>query len=288
MTTFENLDQLLDHYVGEDGTPYQLGRSLYNYTACGPWTSFLIELEPERTVRGKFLVCPYKEGRSYIRTEDPVEKQVIDFFCFDQVTDGVYVGDYSVEGFLSLLDDWVGKHGNIAEKDRLLFSYKIVSAEEGSDYTVKIDYAYTHKAKVGDFYYGDETSMARWTDPCLGIEIGSIVEGSDVEIEPQTLLFPFTSDDLEGVLESINDEAEFYWKRDNTTYFKLTHKGTGEAIYATWTQFDDGPGGNYEESQLPMVEAAFSHLMDNENNLPEIPGYPDWIVEEEEVPDMIY
>jgi hypothetical protein len=48
-----------------------------------------------------------------------------------------------------------------------------------------------------------------------GVEFGSIVEGSDVEIGPVFLKFPFTSEKMWKVLAEIDDEAKFYWHRDN-------------------------------------------------------------------------
>jgi len=41
-----------------------------------------------------------------------------------------------------------------------------------------------------------------------GIRIGSIVEGSDVNIGPYELMFPFFSDDLEDIISQIEIEAE--------------------------------------------------------------------------------
>lgn len=40
MTQINNLSELLEWFGVE--TPYQLGRALYKYTDCGPWTAFVV------------------------------------------------------------------------------------------------------------------------------------------------------------------------------------------------------------------------------------------------------
>jgi len=71
-------------------------------------------------------------------------------------------------------------------------------------------------------------------DDIIGIEIGSIVEGSDVEIGPIFLRFPFTSDELDVTVRAIDDEASFYWKRDNEDDFVLTSDGVEYYVTSGW------------------------------------------------------
>lgn len=67
-----------------------------------------------------------------------------------------------------------------------------------------------------EVYYRDEkASSLLWGDDCIGIKIGSIVEGSDAEIGPETLFFPFTSERLDNVVQEINDEASYEWELAN-------------------------------------------------------------------------
>jgi hypothetical protein len=48
-----------------------------------------------------------------------------------------------------------------------------------------------------------------------GVRLGSIVEGSDAEVMPEELMFPFSEADLEQAIENIEAEADFLWHRDN-------------------------------------------------------------------------
>jgi hypothetical protein len=67
------------------------------------------------------------------------------------------------------------------------------------------------------------TACGAWmkTSP-FSVDIGSIVEGSDVEIAPIELVWPFTEEEFLAVLEDIDKEAQFYWERDNSEWFWVT------------------------------------------------------------------
>lgn len=91
-------------------------------------------------------------------------------------------------------------------------------------------------------YYKDHKAFDNSiTDLITGIRISSIVEGSDVEVGPVTLMFPFTEKDLDKTVRAINDEAVFYWNRDNTDNFWVTNTKTRHQVHVQWTQFDDKP-----------------------------------------------
>jgi len=50
---------------------------------------------------------------------------------------------------------------------------------------------------------------------CIAIKIGSIVEGSDAEVEARTLSFPLDMTDFWLVVEEINGEASILWEEAN-------------------------------------------------------------------------
>lgn len=89
-----------------------------------------------------------------------------------------------------------------------------------------------------EVYYEDNLNFN--PEECIAIKIGSIVEGSEVEIEPICLSFPFTEEDFHHVIKSINEEASYYWKRDNTDTYIIKNKD--EIIgHVEWTQFEEKP-----------------------------------------------
>ena len=93
-------------------------------------------------------------------------------------------------------------------------------------------------------YYteADETLLDNEDVPgrkVVGIRIGSIVEGSDAEVGPYSLTFPFTSDELDEVVRGVNEEASFYWKRDNLDTYGITVDG--EEHWIDRGGFEDRP-----------------------------------------------
>lgn len=90
------------------------------------------------------------------------------------------------------------------------------------------------------------------------IGASSIVEGSDVEIEFREAK---SEDEFWKNLEEINEEASFYWKRDNTTNLKITCEGE-EDVFASYTQFDDEPIPDASKN-LKLVRKAFKAHWDN-------------------------
>ena len=152
-----------------------------------------------------------------------------------------------------------------------------------------------------DVYYEDQAAWQAddWIDHCTGIKVGSIVEGSDVEIGPQELDFPFTSDDLDKAIESINDEAVFYWKRDNSTYYSIRTKDNPDEadLWCQWEEFDDEPTGNWDEADKTAQalakeagEAVFAQMEKGyqDGQVIDFPGHSDLCIRLEPTPDFIY
>jgi hypothetical protein len=88
------------------------------------------------------------------------------------------------------------------------------------------------------------TDCGAWlTVNCQSVTVGSIVEGSDVEIDPITLDWPFTESQFWAALEAIELEADFYWKRDNSTWFYVDFTPVdkpAQRFYGSecWGEFD--------------------------------------------------
>jgi len=60
------------------------------------------------------------------------------------------------------------------------------------------------------------TSCGAWIHPVEnGVKVGSIVEGSDAEVGPYTLTFPFEMKSFWDTLQNIEDTAEELWQEAN-------------------------------------------------------------------------
>jgi len=69
-----------------------------------------------------------------------------------------------------------------------------------------------------EVYYEDTPPVGFDPLNVTALMIGSIVEGSDVEVGPIALTFPFSEEEFNDAVESINDEAKFHWYRDNSEF----------------------------------------------------------------------
>lgn len=74
-----------------------------------------------------------------------------------------------------------------------------------------------------EVYYESAEGNALSMDTVVDhVRVGSIVEGSDVEIGPYEVTDP---KDFYKVVEQVNDEASFYWDRDNTNLYEVERPG---------------------------------------------------------------
>jgi len=144
----------------------------------------------------------------------------------------------------------------------------------------------------GGVYYGSARArQTDWLDRCTGIGIGSIVEGSEVELGPAVLTFPFTSQALEEAVAAIDREADFYWKRDHSIYFTVLDQDREELFSAQWTESDTAPTGDSDEDQADLALRAGEVLVNLSSIIPDevlpIPGTT-CFVRRDKTPDIIY
>ncbi len=199
-STYFNLPDLLEK--NGDETPWRFGRSLYKYTACGPWVVFRMP-----------------EGTKDVYYEDDLASQ-------------------------------------------------------------------------------SEADQAWWAR-CTGVAVGSIVEGSDVEVGPTDLAFPFTAAEWDKAVEGINDEADFYWHRDNDEVFVCANAAGDHVLWATVEGFESEPRidealEEVEEIQVALAQAAWAALNDvrdaggDEFEAQAIPAYPGYTASRIDQGDMTY
>jgi hypothetical protein len=133
----------------------------------------------------------------------------------------------------------------------------------------------------GSWVYGDELPNDIGAERIHGISVSSIVEGSDVEIPPTRFdeNEEFTATDFWDAVDAVNKEAEFYWERDNTDWFRVWEHDTMLST-CHWTAFDGGLAWD-DEPEDPLVkdivEAAIKREYDKDMvPLPiriELPGH---------------
>lgn len=73
-----------------------------------------------------------------------------------------------------------------------------------------------------DVYYEDirrPNKPAVTNESCIGITIGSIVEGSEQSAGPYVHKFPFAAEEFERSCADMERVTSFYWKRDNSDWY---------------------------------------------------------------------
>ena len=262
-----NLKEFLAHVGGDNA--YQAGRGLYKYTSCGPWITYLVEETPERAVTLAVNVR-LKDGKLHAEFEESVfdyenerEAEALSLLGFNadgSPRHGDKIGR-TLAAYRRTIEAYIKRHGDPTIGDST------------NPYTLKLHPELPHdlgarrartsvfitlhrmeKPSYREVYY--ESDEANTLTECVGIKMGSIVEGSEAYVDRDPLMFPFTGKEFDDYVKSINDEASFYWERDNLDHY-VVRQGDKE-YYVT--------SGWGEELKLPkkLREAVTAFLQTND------------------------
>ena len=286
-----NLTEFLAHVSGNNA--YHAGRNLYKYTDCGPWITYLVEETPERSVTLAVNVR-LKDGKLHAEFEESV---------FD------YENEREAEA-LSLLGfhaDGSPRHGDkigrtlaayrrtieaFIERDRRDDNAPATIGDSTNPYTLKLHPEVPHdlgarrarksvfitlhrieKPTYREVYY--ESGAANTLTECAGIKMGSIVEGSEAYVDREPMMFPFSGQEFDAYVKSINDEASFYWERDNLDHYRVRQGKKEYCVTSGWG----------EELKLPkkLREAVTAFLQNNELEEGQITTIPSTKIEIEKL-----
>jgi hypothetical protein len=270
---FEATDTELD-----EASMWRYGRNLYKYT-FGPWVAYTIELEPETDQDFSIVITPDAEGNCVFEYAEDTPQDMRTLFKTECEV------NIPFSQYCDLVDNYKPAHPVSWRGEFVIFP------------TPKLTIQGRHPTKAihKSVYYEDDDAVKgtlAHLDSCVSITVGSIVEGSDVELCPRYFDFPFEMKVFYDGVEDLGREVAFYWKRDNAIYYKVSHpeeEPNGE--YCQWVQFDDDPQGSFDEADLPLVKAAGDVLWDtcmNEGERKPVPGFDGWEVEVVETPDITY
>jgi len=213
--TYSSLRDFLEGYVGNE-TPSKLGRMIYK-AGLGAWTVFLREVKPSFEISEEFLISfenetlhvstKFAHGNCSLELKQDMKR----FLGFNE--SDTSKKEHTLDSYLTQLTNFSGNNPH----------YRISFFKVGQIIEVTV----TNKvpANIEEIYYEDKQARTLdWIDDCVGIRIGSIVEGSEVEISPENLMFPFKEIDFEKVTSHINEQVSFYWERDNSDNFYIQYK----------------------------------------------------------------
>lgn len=196
-----NTAELLGHFGVENER--QLDRAIYKNTECGAWAKLVAPgtrkvgtrvetwtAKIRMSIAGAMCVSVRKKGgKSMPSTDAP--RYVQEFLLLDST-----LPEGHQKGLSQLM------HSVTFEqlRDMPVDGDRIVKNTQSGPLTLFITFqvdAPVMKAHLG------------------GVVFGSIVEGSDAEVWPEELLFPFSADALDRAIENIEEEADRLWHEAN-------------------------------------------------------------------------
>ncbi len=261
-----NLKEFLAHGGGDNA--YQAGRGLYKYTDCGPWITYLVEETPERAVTLAVNVR-LKDGKLHAEFEESVfdyenarEGEALSLLGFEAIglpRHGDKIGR-TLAAYRRTIEAYIKRHGATIGDINNPYTLKLhpelphdLGARRGRK-SVFITLHRMEKPSYREVYY--ESDEANTLTECAGVKMGSIVEGSEAYVDRDPLMFPFTGKKFDNYVKSINDEASFYWERDNLDHYVVRQGDKEYCVTSGWG----------EELKLPkkLREAVTAFLQNNE------------------------
>lgn len=218
MKTYNKLADLL-----EGDTPYHFGRALYKYTDCGAWVAFIVTDKPARTETATVTVS-WDNGHLAAIVEGSSDKAKLDALCCLGFGESGDSRSKSLSRFVLQVKRFQRgiERGKIQHPmmgiDKIVTNYRPVL----TDSRVMVKLSRQVAATTKDVYYERAPKRIK---RCIGIRIGSIVEGwDDGYIEPIDLMFPFTEEQLDQAVNSINSDACACWDWANVPRDSLGRK----------------------------------------------------------------
>jgi hypothetical protein len=241
-----NFRELMEKRLGDpECTPANWGRLLYKYNDCGPWVVFLTEKSPEQIYRENARIYLSTAGEVYLDNVSELSEKFVRFLGFNKA--GTNVKGYSWDEYKKLIDDYIARDKK-SSKSR---SIKIIPNDDKNALLIRSSIDISRELE--DHYYeGTQVDP----DDIIGIRLGSIVEGSDVSCDTVELMFPFDTQSLEDALEGINQQAKFYWERDNSHWYIVKNEeGETFTFHETWgdIQWDRNPPENVQRAAQNFV-----------------------------------
>ena len=244
-----NLKDFMSHVGGDNA--YRAGRGIYKYTGCGPWIVYLVEETPKRStalqvsvrLKSKKLQASVEESLfDHENAQAPEALSLLGFHADgsprreDKIGKTLDAYRRTIENFLKK-DRVNGVSNTIGDSTNpyTLLLHPERQPEPGMGRGVKQVCITLHRIEEPSYrevYY--ESDEANTLAECAGIKMGSIVEGSEAYVDRDPMMFPFTGKEFDEYVKGIDDEASFYWNRDNLDHYSITNGKTEYYIESGW------------------------------------------------------
>lgn len=200
------LAELADHVGAYLPTPLSVDHRIYKDTACGAHLSAIFPGTPADTTRHTAEIRQTKGGRVRLDKLTPEHPEIRDFLGFN--ADGTAFDPAGQSDPWATLNTFAKAcrelAGDKAASEKILAVRPCVGC-------LRVDI--TRDTPARHVYVHSGRDVPEGVDPasCIGVQVGSIVEGSDAEIDADPMYFPFPADEFDRMVEWVNDEACAAW-----------------------------------------------------------------------------
>lgn len=196
-----NLAEFLDNrgYECDTGSMYSYGRALYKYS-FGPWTAYLVEDAPAQDIEYSMTMKRTKGGHVFLVPGGVVPEDIAGFFLINH--------DFGMNTF----DEYAELIAEFKAEHTVSWDYTLTSD------TLVITGTHHIPAAIREIYYdsaeGKNKTLAL-ANKCVGIKVGSIIEGANFDAEPFTMMFPFEPKDYDSAMSDLALEVDIGWEEAN-------------------------------------------------------------------------
>jgi hypothetical protein len=196
--------------------PYSWARSFYKYTDCGPWVNFLIQEAPARDVDHPAVIAVFRRVRGKVKLMNPdeVSPDYLQLLSLDEK--GLDRKERAWDHYCGLVATYVADEAKQARTKKTLEIVKQTPTELHLRQPARTQHI---EAKIRGVYYEEARDLD--VDKCVGIEFGSIVEGSDACSGPFVHMFPISKKAFNRDVAFMEKETAFYWERDNGSWYTV-------------------------------------------------------------------
>jgi hypothetical protein len=202
--------------------PKMWGRAVEKY--CDAVIHFMYLESAGKDIDDEVRIVRHGDG---VRLEGECDAETAEFLQFKADN------DWTLEKYEAKLAAYAARASSsrieyVREGDCLLVRYR---------HQVRAEYRKVH---------WDDMEREQGPEGIVGVGVNSNVFGSDIEIEIREFVFPFDSDEFEAAVQDVVEEADFYYERDNSRYFRIKHRNQDAQFAAynaagEWTGVEDVP-----------------------------------------------
>lgn len=212
-TMIYSLTDLAEHVGANSPLPCAIDRRIYKDTRCGAHVSFLFPDKPARA--DEFLAeirMDPATGRTCLHKLHPESSDVrllLGFNADGSPSDNIDALA-NLDAFAKAAEELQVEFDKSGSWGGMSLT-KIAKCVGCVRVTVKQDVMATGRW----VHSGQNTPYDLDLRTCLAVQIGSIVEGSEVVVNADPLEFPFTAEEFDKVLQWVDDEACACWDEEH-------------------------------------------------------------------------